>query len=97
MKPNLYFTVNASYSPDLITRVKVKADTPLDVIKQAHIHYPNAIWFTVIGTKIMSYARCCAHCVMCNGFCVDFCRKGCPNNMCEDSTCSGFKPESQTD
>ena len=97
MKPNLYFTVNVLYSPDLIKRITIKADTPLEAIKQAHNFYRIGIWFTVIGTKIMRYARCCAHCAKREGYCMDYCRRGCPNNICDDGSCTFFESESQTD
>ena len=108
MKPNLYFTVNVLYSPDLIKRITIKASTPLDAIKLAHIHYPHATWFTVIGIKVMQYGRCCRHCInyladtfMWGGICRECGIYSCEiDGGCEECLkffCAMFKSESQTD
>jgi len=107
LKPNLYFAVNVLYYPDLIRRITIKADTPLDAAKIAHTLNPRAIWLTVIDFKIKKYMRCCKHCLLYFGLCKDYCSymnnpKGVCykyhfDGYCTEGYCKSFEPESQTD
>ena len=93
------YIVDVYLFPDIINRESIIAESPLDAINKLCLEFKKAIWFGVIGCRLIIEPRCCLHCLDRDEICTCILLKNskCLGKVeCTGTTCSWFKPESQT-